>query len=225
MVLPPTTVSQFVAVCSPGDAPRTITSVILAESGNDPLAIHDNTTGRSYAPTTRGDAEHIASELIERQHHSVDVGLMQVNSANFTTLRLSIPDALSPCQSIRAGATILHEGYRQALRVAFSRYNTGSSEAGFANGYVARVEAASLRLPDVGPSGVIPGEVTLVRTSQILNPVVVDMLHGNELPAQSSGEVTNLLTALPSETARELRPASAAPRERISAADTGQAVD
>ena len=78
---------------------------------------------------------------------------MQVNSGNLRGLGLTVAGVLDPCTNLAAGARILREGYaaarrgeadpQQALRVAFSRYNTGHPERGFANGYVHRVQGAA----------------------------------------------------------------------------------
>jgi type IV secretion system protein VirB1 len=64
---------------------------------------------------------------------SRDFGLMQINERNFVWLGLNAKTALDPCQSIRAAAQLLQ---------SYSRYNTGSPTAGFANGYVQRVVSA-----------------------------------------------------------------------------------
>ena len=64
---------------------------------------------------------------------SRDVGLMQINERNFGWLGLNAQTALDPCQSMRAAAQLLQ---------SYSRYNTGSPTAGFANGYVQRVVSA-----------------------------------------------------------------------------------
>ncbi|MDN3563379.1 transglycosylase SLT domain-containing protein, partial [Paeniroseomonas aquatica] len=95
----------------------------------------------------------LATDLIERQGRSVDLGLMQVNSGNLRSLGLTVASALDPCINLAAGARILREGYaaalrgeadlQRALRVTFSRYNTGHPERGFANGYVQRVQGAA----------------------------------------------------------------------------------
>jgi type IV secretion system protein VirB1 len=75
--------------------------------------------------------------------HSVDLGLMQINSANLAPLGLSIADAFDPCRSMRAGAQVLQTDYRAAIRDTLSRYNTGDPVTGIENGYVARVEASA----------------------------------------------------------------------------------
>ncbi len=82
---------------------------------------------------------------------SVDVGLMQVNSANLARFGLSITQAFDPCTNIKAGTQIFLEGMRKVQKMdqyfpteqlkiqgALSLYNTGSPWAGFENGYVAR---------------------------------------------------------------------------------------
>ena len=108
-------------------------AVAQTESQLDPLAIGDNTAHRSYRPQTKAEAVAVAQRLMA-ERHDLDVGLMQINQRNFGWLRLTLEDAFDPCRSIVAGATVL---------TAFSRYNTGTPTAGFANGYVARVVSAA----------------------------------------------------------------------------------
>ena len=115
------------------------------------LSINDNTARTSSAPATRDSAIQIASKLLEAGH-SLDIGIMQVNSANFAVLGLTLEAAFDPCKSVAAGAAVLaggyvggttHEGQQTALRVAISKYNTGDAQRGFANGYVHKVELAA----------------------------------------------------------------------------------
>src|SRR5258708_2899471 len=154
MILELAVVAQLAARCAPSVAFETLAAVIRAESGFQPLAIGVNGPGGgSILPTTREAAVALATGLIERQDRSVDLGLMQVNSANLRPLGLTVADAFEPCRNLAAGARILREGYatalrteadpQRALRVAFSRYNTGHPERGFANGYVVRVQGAA----------------------------------------------------------------------------------
>ena len=84
------------------------------------------------------------------QGDSVDVGLMQVNSANFSTLGLTARSALDPCASLAGGAAVLQAAYgggktsaeqQAALLIALSRYNTGSPFKGILNGYARNVIA------------------------------------------------------------------------------------
>ena len=64
--------------------------------------------------------------------HSVDLGLMQINSMNLGLLGLSVSDAFTACRSVEAAAKLL---------ALFSRYNTGSPHRGIANGYATKVLA------------------------------------------------------------------------------------
>ena len=153
MLVPLSLFAQLAASCAPAVHVDTLAAVARAESGFNALAIHLNGGGAEPA-ATREDAILRATELIVVQRRSVDLGLMQVNSANLPALGLSIADAFDPCRSLAAGARLLAEGYaaarasgeadpRQALRTALSRYNTGDPTRGFANGYVAKVQAAA----------------------------------------------------------------------------------
>ena len=132
VILPLAVVSTLAVACAPSVAPGTLAAVAQTESHLDPLAIHDNTEGRSYQPGDTARAIGLAHRLIA-ERHSVDLGLMQINSGNSRWLGLTVEDAFDPCRSIAAGAAVL---------TAYSRYNTGSPTAGFRNGYVARVLVA-----------------------------------------------------------------------------------
>jgi type IV secretion system protein VirB1 len=138
--------------CAATVAPETVVSIAKTESGLNPLAIHDNVTGLSYAPDSANEAIALATSLILGQHHSVDLGLMQINSANLPISILTIADAFDPCHSIETGARILSRAFHRALRVALSTYNTGDQQRGIDNGYVARVEAAATVLPVTAPA-------------------------------------------------------------------------
>jgi type IV secretion system protein VirB1 len=147
-------VAQLAARCAPSIAFETLAAVIGTESGFRPFALGVNGPGGGpIFPPTYEVAVTLATDLIERQGRSVDLGLMQVNSGNLRGLGLTVSGVLDPCNNLAAGAHILREGYaaalrseadpQQALRVAFSRYNSGHPERGFANGYVQRVQGAA----------------------------------------------------------------------------------
>jgi type IV secretion system protein VirB1 len=129
--------------CAPGVAPDTIVSIADAKSGLYALAVHDNASGTRHAPDTPGAAIALATDPIVAQHHSVDLGLMQVNGANLPAVDLSVADAFDACQSMRTGSEILSQAYHHALRAVLSIYNTGHPVRGIINGYVAGVEAAT----------------------------------------------------------------------------------
>lgn len=151
MLLSPATFVVLAAQCAPSVHVDTLAAVAHAESRLDTLVIGDNTTRRSYQPRDPLAAVALAHRLLARGH-SLDLGLMQVNSRNLRWLGLSVGDAFEPCRNIAAGAQVLVTSYsapmlsveqRPALLRAISRYNTGSTTRGFGNGYVARVETAA----------------------------------------------------------------------------------
>jgi hypothetical protein len=123
-ILDPGTVLALAMQCSPVQIdPKLVLAIARVESGLNTEAKHVNSNG------------------------TVDRGLMQVNSANFSWLGLDDQSALDPCQSIRAGVRVL---------TSLSSYNTGKPTAGIDNGYVAHVVgayrnafAASLRAHEV----------------------------------------------------------------------------
>jgi type IV secretion system protein VirB1 len=139
---------QLAVRCAPTVESATLASIAKAESSLQPLAIHDNTSGLSGAPATLSAAVDIAAGLIAAGH-SLDLGIMQVNSGNLTRFGLTPRTAFDVCRSMAVGASILSSDYtggsthldqQAALRSAISRYNTGDAKRGFTNGYVQRVE-------------------------------------------------------------------------------------
>ncbi|KND61515.1 Peptidoglycan hydrolase VirB1, involved in T-DNA transfer [Candidatus Burkholderia verschuerenii] len=152
MILTVAAFVQLAAQCGPAVHVDTLTAMAQAESRLNTFAIHDNKTGRNYAPATLGEAVTVATDLVAAKHHSVDLGVMQVNSANLAPLGLTISDTFDACKNIAAGARVLAAGYeaptqgldvQPALMHALSRYNTGNPDRGFTNGYVRRVQFAA----------------------------------------------------------------------------------
>jgi len=112
--------------CAPAIAPVTMAAIVQQESGGNPLALHDNTTGKSYRPGSVADAARIARELIA-QGHSVDIGLAQINSRNLPRLGVSVDEVLDPCRNLQAAQAVLLDGWTLSgtLAGALSAYNTG----------------------------------------------------------------------------------------------------
>ncbi len=162
-------------------APSTLASIARTESALEPLAINDNSSHTRVVPASLDIAIRLAAKLIEAGH-SVDVGIMQINSGNFQSLGLKVHAALDPCNSIAAAATILadnftggdsHEDQQAALRVAISKYNTGNAQRGFDNGYVHKVEIAARRVVpaiDVGTDNARSDSAALGRTASTPPP-------------------------------------------------------
>lgn len=148
----------LIAVCAPNVAPTTIQAIIKVESNGNRLAVNVNKrNGVGYPLNTKTksivEAVDGAKKAIAAGH-TVDLGYMQVNSANLPRLGYTVEDMFDPCKNIRAGAQILSEAYAKALpvhrneqaalRAALSAYNTGNFRRGFENGYVQRYVPAAV---------------------------------------------------------------------------------
>ena len=148
--LPMTSFNQLALSCAPGVELPTLRAVAAVESHFNPLAVRDNTAHESLIPQTLPAAATLARTRV-KMGHSVDIGLMQINSDNLASLGMSVEDALDECRSLAAGGRILRsalaagssESERQAaIMIALSRYNTGRALAGVVNGYASQVIAA-----------------------------------------------------------------------------------
>lgn len=144
---------QLVVDCAPQVAPVTMMAIVKVESGGNPLAINVNGPRRlARQPNSRAEALAWSQWLIGNGY-SIDMGLTQVNSANFRKLGTNASAMIDPCANLAAGASILAGNYsgaasrmgggQDALRAALSAYNTGNTRAGFSNGYVGKVAAAA----------------------------------------------------------------------------------
>jgi type IV secretion system protein VirB1 len=142
--LPLAAVLALAGACQSAVSPGTIARIAQHESGLQPFALHDNTANQSFFPETKPEAYRLASGLIAAGH-SLDVGLAQINTANFMWLDLSLATALDPCTNIKASAAVL---------VGYSKYNTGSPTRGIANGYAAAVQA--VRVADLESAATPP---------------------------------------------------------------------
>lgn len=152
--------------CAPHSSPDVPLSVAYAESGWNPLAIHDNPTDQAILPATLDEAVRIASRLIAAGRNP-DLGFMQINAMNLERAHLTVRTAFDACASLRAGDQILLDGYRggattkeqqTAILAALSSYNTGSSTAGLQT-YVPRVLAAARKvIPALRLAGMQPFE-------------------------------------------------------------------
>lgn len=212
MILAAGTLAAYLSTCAPSVAPSTMTAIVGVESGGDPLALHDNTTRRAYSPRDARTALAIADTLI-RRGHSVDVGVGQVNSANFASYRVDAARMLDPCANLEVASRILEGDYahavaifpqpREALWHAISAYNTGSLFAGRA--YVEAVVAAATRPPRVPPIALLTANAAM--PAPMLPPVPTGAGAAVEppiLPPVSKGT----LAIVPS---RAKRPAPRAP--------------
>jgi type IV secretion system protein VirB1 len=131
----------------------TMSALVLFESGGRPFAIGDNTTHRSYYPSSRDDASTLAAGLIAAGH-DLDLGYAQINVTNLTAYGLDVRRAFDPCLNVAAGSLILLQAYAAAIRrfgssppplaQALSAYNSGRFSIGL--GYAAKVFASAVGL-------------------------------------------------------------------------------
>jgi len=157
--------------CGPTVATLTLAAVAETESRFESMAAFDNTNRRSWIFRTQSEAVSTVEHLIATGH-SVDLGLMQINSANLYRLGMTLREAFDPCKSISAAAALLSNNYlraqgsstqQSALRDALSAYNTGSRRRGYRNGYVRKIETAAAKLISSGqvvPTSKVSREAT-----------------------------------------------------------------
>lgn len=142
--------STLLQQCAPNVGERTMTAIVRVESKGYPLAMYDNTTGRSFAPASMQEALSTARLLIDAGH-SVDLGIAQIDDANLIRLGLDTHTVFDACANLEAAGQILLEDYsaaalrygvgQVALRHAIGMYNTGHLEAG--GSYIRRVLLAA----------------------------------------------------------------------------------
>lgn len=149
--------------CAPNVAPMTMVSIVQVESRGNPLAINVNRAPDPPPASSRREAIATAERLIA-QGQNLDLGLAQINSKNLAPLGLTVADAFEPCRNLAASAKLLQASYlaaarlapeQDALRMAFSAYNTGNHRRGFLNGYVAKVEAKAEAIK-LAPGAIAP---------------------------------------------------------------------
>lgn len=185
-------ITTLIHQCAPTVAPAIVEAIMRTESGFNPLAVHINGGVRLRSqPRTASQAAAWSQWLIDHGY-SVDMGLMQINSRNLPSLRLTTADAFEPCQNIKAGAAILTAGYgwsvrtsgagSRALLQAISAYNTGTLEGGFRNGYVGKVV---MRMPGNRPAAVT--DLTCLLTNCATRPSPTPYTADSAVPGFAGG--------------------------------------
>jgi type IV secretion system protein VirB1 len=160
--------------CLPTVPLTTLNAIIRVESGGNPNAMQidfprailkrwhlpEGTLRMKRQPATQREALEWL-DYFERRGIFVDLGLMQVSTAEARhrgIMAESLPRLLfDPCFNLKVGWQILQDGYnietktygpgQEALQHAISRYNTGDTQRGIDNGYLARVMAALKQSP------------------------------------------------------------------------------
>ncbi|GAN80606.1 transglycosylase SLT domain-containing protein [Acidocella aminolytica] len=197
--------------CAPAVPEWVLGAVARTESNFHPWRLHDNTARVSSDPPSLEAAETEAAAWMAAGH-SVDLGLMQINSGNLPALGMNVNEALDPCASLAAGAAVLRAAYgggpvkagqQAALLMALSVYNTGSPLKGIMNGYARTVmrNASAVPLsaplpqaqpdatPDMPPAWNVSatGNYTQVHGAPWLVPLGLDMAGNNTAAAAESG--------------------------------------
>jgi type IV secretion system protein VirB1 len=171
LLLPPaalgqnTDITTLQSTCLPTAPLSTLRAVVQVESGGNPNSMQidfpkallkrwrlaEGTLRLKRQPTNQREA---LDWLAYFQSYDifVDLGLMQVSTAEAKRRGISPESLLEPCTNLRVGWQILEDAYQvekktygpgqEALQHAISRYNTGDPQRGIANGYLARVFAA-----------------------------------------------------------------------------------
>lgn len=152
--------------CVPPSVAPIMVGIAQHESGLHDTAIHDDTTGRSYIPETAQAAIRLSSALMAASH-SLDLGIAQINTANFGWLGLTVETAFDACQSFRAGSAVL-----------FAKYN-GSPPDPVRKAYAADVAAQIASVDRVNAALPIPASTP----SATQEEATID-----DRPAGSTGE-------------------------------------
>nr|WP_294566823.1 transglycosylase SLT domain-containing protein [uncultured Rhodopila sp.] len=144
-------VLSLVMQCAPGMDPKLLAGFAQQESGYDPLALHINQMPAGWLQphaNSVADAAQIAAQFVSNGH-SVDLGMMQINTKNLGLLGLGLAEAFDPCRSIAAAGKLI---------ALMSRYNTGDPAAGVRNGYAAAVVSRihALKVADITPAPPAP---------------------------------------------------------------------
>jgi len=165
-----TNVAALQSRCLPTVPLSTLSAVIRVESGGNPNAMQidfpgailkqwhlpEGTLRLKHQPATQREALEWLG-YFERRGIFVDVGLMQVSTMEAKRRGIPVESLIDPCFNLRAGWQILDCAYQlemktygpgqEALQHAISRYNTGDTQRGIDNGYLARVLAALNQSP------------------------------------------------------------------------------
>jgi type IV secretion system protein VirB1 len=160
--------------CLPAVPHATLNAIIRVESDGNPNAMQidfprallkqwhlpEGTLQLRRQPATQREALEWL-DYFERRGIFVDLGLMQVSTAEAKRRGIPVESLSDPCSNLRAGWQILDSAYQlemktygpgqEALQHAISRYNTGDTQRGIDNGYLARIMAALNQSPATLP--------------------------------------------------------------------------
>ena len=156
-------IAALARACAPAIATEAVVPLIVTESGGNPLQINVNRGPRVQAGSIAEGATIVRRYMAAG--YTVDVGLAQINSANFARLGVTVEQAFEPCTNLRLAASVLQASFRRATRyydgleaisATYSLYNTGTMTRGMRNGYVGRVWSAAAALGSIPTSPALP---------------------------------------------------------------------
>ena len=166
--------------CAPEIATEAVVPLVLTESGGDDLSININKGPRVRAASIADGVALVRRYMVAG--YTIDVGLAQVNSANFARLGVTVEQAFDPCTNLRLASLMLRAGYGLAIKhytgldaisATYSLYNTGTLTRGFRNGYVGRVWSTASGMGTIQTPPPIPGSPSAaVPTASPTKPAV-----------------------------------------------------
>lgn len=184
---------------------RRIAAIAIHESGGDPFIIGVNADRAQGLPAaavrsaTPGEAAAKARVLLA-QGRSIDLGLMQINSAQLANHGLTVEKVFDACRNVAAGADHYARDVRAVWNLAHRRYNTGTVERGAA--YAADVERVLARVPAIQLAGDAPPAPPAADPEQVAAPVprrpplrLEDALHATP-PVSDDGDNDGMGDAL-----------------------------
>lgn len=166
MIVGPAVLSSLFSMpsCAPISR-RVLYGIVQQESARDSNAIHDDTAGRSYFPHDIAGAADLVVRLAQARH-AFSVGLMQIETINWSRYHVSGTQLLNPYVNVAVGCAI----YRENL-VALRAYNTGTVAAsGAGDQYAEAVFRASRSTVAYTPSRAVARLV--VPTARRKRPLV-----------------------------------------------------
>ena len=128
-------IAELAQRCAPEIATEAVVPLVMTESGGDALRINVNKGPRVQATTIAEGAALVRRYMAAG--YTVDVGLAQVNSANFARLGASIEQVFDPCTNLRLASRVLQDSYALASR------SYGGLDAISATGSVANSDTVS----------------------------------------------------------------------------------
>jgi type IV secretion system protein VirB1 len=140
--------SQINSISSKYGVPTQVMGGIMAtESGGNPYTLNDNTTGKSYSYSSQAQYTAMGQQLLG-QGHSLDMGLMQINSQAHPGVTLA--QAANPSFAMNYAAQMLQSDYQATGNwdetVRAYNQGLGGAQAGGGGAYLGKVQSAEKQL-------------------------------------------------------------------------------